>query len=704
MQKLDILYVEDDPLDATLLREQFRREDPESYNITHCSNFSDALSNIKSRQYGIILLDLNLPDGNGLENIESIKQVSPDTPVVILTNISDEKKAETAVKKGAQEYIIKGQATGRAIKQILQSSILRKKAEQELFHLAHHDSLTGLPNRTSFEETAKMLIKRAERWDRKEALIFIDLNKFKEINDTHGHEAGNEVLKEVAGRLKKTLRQSDLIARYAGDEFVVYLDSSQNTPITEKLCAYVAEKIIAGVQKPFQVNGKPVDILLSIGIAIFPDAAGHFDTLMKCADSAMYKAKNEPEKNFWIIGKKSGQGKTKIEKFLQTRANDDEASTETDKTILIIDDSPADCMLYKKMLDGIPKNYKVLEANTIIQGRKILQTEKPDCVLLDYNLPGINGLGFLEDAQQQNGKKINIAVIIATDRDDRAAAVESMKMGAQDYLVKNEINKNCLARAINNAIEKNDLNRQLGSYQQRLEESNEELSEFAHTVAHDLKAPLRRIYTFCDMLAEQNGNQNEDTRHIIQKMKVNSERLQKLIDTLLVYAQIMRSKEERETTCLTKITNEILEDIDIMLKEKKATVTVDKLPVLSVFPIKMRQLFLNLIVNALKYNHEDRDPVIKISQEVKDGLCTISIQDNGMGISKSKLTKIFKPFCRLHSNDQIEGTGLGLSICRKVVKKHGGDIWAHSNEGEGTTFKFSLPVEVEKQKPVEKAA
>lgn len=704
MAKLDILYVEDDLADATLLCEQFRREDPDIYDITHSANFSEALDHIKAKTFSAVLLDLNLPDGNGLENIEAIKEIKPDLPVVIITGINDEEKAEKALKKGAQEYIVKGQATSQVIKRILQSSILRKKAELELFHLAHHDALTNLPNRVSFEETANMLIKRATRWDRKEAMMFIDLNKFKEINDTHGHEIGNEVLIEVSKRLKKTLRQSDLIARYAGDEFVVYLDSSQNAPVTEELCAYVTEKVIDGVEQPFQTNGISVDIRLSVGVAIFPEAGKTFEELLKSADAAMYEAKKDPNKKYWIVGKKTGEGKTKIEKFLMEQANDDCELKENIKTILIMDDSPADRVLYKKMLSDIKGNYSILEADSVIKGRRLLQQHKPDCILLDYNLPDMSGLDFLNDACQQNRKKIDVAVIISTDRDDRAAAVESMKMGAHDYLVKNEITKNCLSRAIRNAIEKNDLNRKLSGYQEKLEQSNKELSEFAHTVAHDLKAPLRRIYTFCDLLSAQSDIKNEDTRHIVERMSVNASRLHKLIDDLLIYAQVMRSHEERQQTCLTKITSEILEDIDTLLKETKASVKIEKLPEISVYPVRMRQLFLNLIVNAIKYCKDGTDPIIEISPEMASDHCIISIKDNGMGMNPDKLSKIFKPFCRLHSNDQIEGTGLSLSICQKVVRKHDGEIWAESREGQGTIFKISLPLSSEIGKTIEQAA
>lgn len=690
MQPLNILYIEDNPGDAALLCEQFKREDPARYCLTHSENLTGALKLLSQQDYNAILLDLNLPDGDGLNNIRALKDVKPHVPIVILTGANDEQKAEEALLKGAQEYIVKNHASCEIIKRILQSSILRQKAEIELIHKAHHDPLTGLPNRSSFEETATMLIKRAQRWNSKEALMFIDLNKFKEINDTLGHEAGNAVLVEVARRLKKTLRQSDLVARYAGDEFVVHLDSNRNLPITEELCVCVAEKVSKGVEKVFHYEGNEIMISLSIGVSIFPDAGENFESLLKAADKAMYHAKQDLHKSYYIIGDEDNC--TALEKStISYKDIEQTINTAECKHIIVVDDSEADQILFKKMLTDISPNYRVSVAKNTIKARQIIEKQKPDCVILDYNLSEKSGLDFLKEI---NDLAIDTAIIIATDQDNRMNAVEAMKYGAHDYLVKKEINKNALSRALQNAIDKNDLNRELSHYQDKLEQSNQELSEFAHTVAHDLKAPLRRIYTFCDMLAMQDDIQNEDTKHIVSRMSVNAMRLHSLIDGLLIYGQMMSDREEKTMTCLTTLINDVLEDLEIPLKEKNAAIRLEKLPNIPVYPLRMRQLFTNLIYNSLKYSQSDISPVIDVRREIKGDHCIISVADNGIGMCPDKAKKIFKPFYRLHSNDQIEGNGLGLSICQKVVQKHGGKIWAESDEGKGCVFNILLPLDM----------
>jgi len=298
---IDILYVEDDEKDAYLLCSSFKKEVPLAYNITHTSTFSDALKQLEIKKFNAILLDLNLPDGKGLSGIDDIKDIYPDTPVVIITGHDDENTAIAALQKGAQEYIVKEHINNNIIKRVLQSSILRKKVEQNLKKKAYTDALTGLPNRISFEHTANKMIERAKRRKEKEALLFIDLNKFKEINDTYGHEAGNKVLIEVAERLKSALRKSDLIARYAGDEFICYLDSNRSQKINTPLCELIAQKIVHAVEKPFYFKNKKLEISLSIGIAIFPDAGVDFETLLNNADKAMYKAKKDNEKQFCFV-------------------------------------------------------------------------------------------------------------------------------------------------------------------------------------------------------------------------------------------------------------------------------------------------------------------------------------------------------------------------------------------------------------------
>ncbi|HEY6354841.1 MAG TPA: sensor domain-containing diguanylate cyclase, partial [Burkholderiaceae bacterium] len=170
----------------------------------------------------------------------------------------------------------------------------RKQAEERIQYLATHDSLTGLPNRVMFAELLNHVLALSRRNQRKFAVLFIDLDRFKFINDSLGHEAGDALLCEVAKRLKESLRASDIVARLGGDEFVMLLQDLGNS----EQAGLIARKLLSAVIKPIELNGQECRVTASIGISVFPDDAPDEASLMTHADLAMYHAKEEGKNNF----------------------------------------------------------------------------------------------------------------------------------------------------------------------------------------------------------------------------------------------------------------------------------------------------------------------------------------------------------------------------------------------------------------------
>lgn len=170
----------------------------------------------------------------------------------------------------------------------------RKENEARIHHLAHHDGLTGLPNRVMFGETLALAMAQSKRHQRKLAVLFIDLDRFKAINDTLGHQAGDMLLREVAARLKSILRSDDVIARLGGDEFVVLLQEIED-PLQ---VATVCRKILSAAVKPVMVKGHECRVTASVGISMYPADAQDEQGLMRNADIAMYRAKEEGKNNF----------------------------------------------------------------------------------------------------------------------------------------------------------------------------------------------------------------------------------------------------------------------------------------------------------------------------------------------------------------------------------------------------------------------
>ncbi|PZD74988.1 Phytochrome-like protein cph1 [Acaryochloris thomasi RCC1774] len=235
--------------------------------------------------------------------------------------------------------------------------------------------------------------------------------------------------------------------------------------------------------------------------------------------------------------------------------------------------------------------------------------------------------------------------------------------------------------------------RQLRQTAEQLSTSNRALQDFAYVASHDLQEPLRKIQAFGDRLtvkyAPQLGDQGRD---YLRRMQSAAQRMQILIDDLLAYSRISTRVQPFEAVNLDDIVRGVLSDLEARLEKTQGQVQVNALPTLEADPVQMRQLFQNLIGNALKFHQPGIPPQIVVSQSAAaEQEVELQIQDNGIGFNTKYLDRIFTPFERLHSRSAYEGTGMGLAICRKIVERHGGQLTAISADGEGATFIITLP-------------
>lgn len=238
-----------------------------------------------------------------------------------------------------------------------------------------------------------------------------------------------------------------------------------------------------------------------------------------------------------------------------------------------------------------------------------------------------------------------------------------------------------------------------------LELSNNDLQQFASVASHDLQEPLRKIQMFAKIIQESYENEpGNPTLNYVDKIIRASERMRSLITDILNYSRLSANNNTYELTNINELLQGILDDFELTIKDKSAIVEIDAIPMLEVNPGQIRQVFQNLISNALKFTKTSGTPVIKIicqrlakrsfmSMEQENGpYCLISISDNGIGFDPEFTVNIFNLFQRLHSKDKYEGTGIGLAITKKIVEKHNGLIRANSKENEGATFSLILPV------------
>jgi two-component system cell cycle response regulator len=279
-----VLLVEDDLGDARLVAEMLRDADTIDVALVRHSLLADAVEPASLDIADLILLDLTLPDAEGLEGLRRVRTLAPDVPVVVLSGLSDENIAMQAVQLGAQDYLVKGDVDGTRLTRAIRYAVERKRAEIRLARLALHDPLTGLPNRLLLDDRLGHALTR-RRTNGQVALLFIDLDGFKAVNDAHGHAAGDELLVQVAERLREGLRAGDTVARMGGDEFVVLCEDVADVEATIAL----ADRIALRLADPYLLSAGRVEISAAVGVAV----AGEEDapSLLRRADAAMYAAK-----------------------------------------------------------------------------------------------------------------------------------------------------------------------------------------------------------------------------------------------------------------------------------------------------------------------------------------------------------------------------------------------------------------------------
>ncbi len=238
-----------------------------------------------------------------------------------------------------------------------------------------------------------------------------------------------------------------------------------------------------------------------------------------------------------------------------------------------------------------------------------------------------------------------------------------------------------------------------------LERSNKELEQFASVASHDLQEPLRKIQTLGDRLTTLcGGSLSEEGRGYLDRMLDSANRSQKLIDDLLSLSRVETQGQPFIRVDLAKVAQDVVADLEERIEQVGGRVVIGELPVVEADPAQMRQLLQNLIVNGLKFHRPEQKPRITVFGRIFDtksrsvtaakneALCQVFVEDDGIGFDEKYLGRIFQPFQRLHSGSEYEGTGIGLSICRRIAERHGGEISANSQPGQGSTFIVTLKV------------
>ncbi|WP_454062325.1 ATP-binding protein [Candidatus Nitrospira salsa] len=354
--------------------------------------------------------------------------------------------------------------------------------------------------------------------------------------------------------------------------------------------------------------------------------------------------------------------------------------------VLIIDDSSEDREVLRRHLSKSPqRNIRIIESDSSDEGWELCQTEHPDCILIDYQIPDADGLEFIS-LLNQNEQSQNIPVLMLTGQGDETVASEALKSGAADYLVKGKITAEGIVGAVTRAIEKAALIRKTEQQHLEIERSQQELEQFTHRASHDLQAPVRRIITFLELLQKElNGNLSDRSQDYIARSLKSAYHMRRLIKALLDYSLLGGAAKPFVSVNLNQVVQEALTQLEQSIQETQANITVASLPTMMGNELFLQQLFQNLIGNALKFRSE-KPPRIQIFASDIGTKWNITVSDNGVGIPGDATEKIFAVFQRLDNGSKTDGLGIGLALCKKVMEMHGGSIWVDSVEGEGSKF------------------
>ncbi len=292
-EQVRILLIENNPSDSRLIQELLAETNGIKFQLQWADKLARGLDMLIAETYEIVLLNLDLPDSLGLESLLLVRRHKPEVAVIILTGAEDESQGLQATLAGAQDYLVKGRLSSWLLTRAIRYAIERKRFESRLEYLATHDDLTGLPNRQLFNYTLSLALERSrrERHDHQEngmiAVMLLDLDNFKQVNDTYGHIEGDMLLRSVAARLQDCMRKTDTVARMGGDEFTLVIEniaSSQDSAI-------IAEKVLKALSEPFSLKDTDLQTSASIGISIYPFDGTNPESLLQYADIAMYRAK-----------------------------------------------------------------------------------------------------------------------------------------------------------------------------------------------------------------------------------------------------------------------------------------------------------------------------------------------------------------------------------------------------------------------------
>jgi hypothetical protein len=361
--------------------------------------------------------------------------------------------------------------------------------------------------------------------------------------------------------------------------------------------------------------------------------------------------------------------------------------------ILVVDDEAAQMQALCDTLGsqgyetaGFTKGQAALEA---------LRDAKFDLLLTDLMMPDMDGLALLEAALAVDA---DLAAVIMTGQGTIDTAVQAMQIGALDYILKPfklSVILPVLSRALTIRrlrLENAELERQVRAHAAELEAANKDLEAFSYSVSHDLRAPLRSVTAFSGILRSDFwAHMPIEARDHLNHVVASAQRMEQLIEDLLAFSRLGRRPLSRRPVNVTGLVQETVDELRRLQPERLVDVRLSELPDGFADPSLLKQVLVNLLSNAFKFTRHKNPAVIEIGGERRVHENEYFVRDNGAGFDTRYADRLFGVFQRLHREDEFEGTGVGLSVVQRIIRRHGGQVWAEAAVDQGATFHFTLP-------------
>jgi two-component system, sensor histidine kinase and response regulator len=361
-------------------------------------------------------------------------------------------------------------------------------------------------------------------------------------------------------------------------------------------------------------------------------------------------------------------------------------------SILVVDDEAAHV---RALCDTLQDNgYSVTGVCDGNSALAVLRGHRFDVVLTDLMMPGVDGIALLRAALERDP---DLVCIMMTGHGTIDSAVDAMKTGALDYILKPfkvpeilaTVSRALAVRRLR--LEKVALERGLRERTEELEVANQDLEAFAHSVSHDLRAPLRAVDGFAMLLeADAAALFNDEQRHFLRTIRDGVSQATGIIEALLRFARLGRQTLTKTAVDMDALAEQVLADLRNLDSSRQVEVRKDALPACFGDPDLLRHVLTNLLSNAFKFTAKQPEARVEIGSQEIAGQTVYYVRDNGAGFDTKYASRLFMVFERLHSAQEFEGSGVGLSIVKRILDRHGGQIRAESEVGKGTTFHFTV--------------